>query len=110
MLAAGDLYLGKYTGLYCIGCEDLKSRSELVNDRCPLHPNRDLEQVDEPSWFFKLSKYQQPLLDHFEKNPKFVMPESRRNEVTSFVVSSNDTTPTPRTSLPPWRARNVATA
>ena len=82
----GDIYLGFYEGWYCVGCEELKTEKELLpGGFCPLHPTLQVERVKEPSYFFKLGKYQQPLLDFYEKNPGFIQPESRRNEVLSFV-------------------------
>jgi methionyl-tRNA synthetase len=81
-----DIYLGHYEGWYCVGCEELKTEKELEQpgNVCPLH-KRPVERVKEPSYFFKLSAYQQRLLDHYSKHPSFILPETRRNEVTSFV-------------------------
>ncbi len=80
----GDIYLGKYRGLYCVGCEEFKKEDELVNGKCPEH-NTEPELVEEENYFFALSKYQQALLDHIEAHPDFVQPESRRNEVVAFI-------------------------
>jgi methionyl-tRNA synthetase len=68
-----------------VGCELEKTDSELVNGRCPLHPNADLELIDEENYFFKFSKYQQALLDLYKNNADFVKPEERFNEIKSFV-------------------------
>ncbi|HVO29583.1 MAG TPA: methionine--tRNA ligase [bacterium] len=87
MAAAGDLYLGEFEGKYCVGCEEKKNDSELVDGFCPLHPGRALKTVKEASWYFRMSKYQDRLLEHFAKHPDFVVPESRRNEIVSFVKS-----------------------
>ena len=81
--AAGDIYLGGYAGWYATRDEAFYAESELVNGKAPT--GADVEWVEEPSYFFKLSKYQQPLLDFYEANPDFILPESRRNEVLSFV-------------------------
>jgi methionyl-tRNA synthetase len=83
--ASGDIYKKKYQVKYCVGCELEKTDSELVNGRCPLHPNAELELIDEENYFFKFSKYQQPLLDLYKNNPDFVKPEERFNEIKSFV-------------------------
>lgn len=83
---AGDIYKGEYKGLYCVGCEEFKTEAELVDGKCPLH-DRVPEKRQEENYFFKLSKYQQQLLDHIELNPSFVQPDSRRNEVVSFIKS-----------------------
>jgi methionyl-tRNA synthetase len=81
----GDLYLGDYEGWYCVGCEELKTEKELLpGNLCPLHL-KPVERVREPSYFFRLSRYAQPLLDHYASHPGFIEPETRRNEVVSFV-------------------------
>jgi len=81
-----DIYLGHYEGWYCVGCEELKTEKELEQpgNVCPLH-KRPVERVKEPSYFFKLSAYEQRLLEHYKEHPSFILPETRRNEVTSFV-------------------------
>ena len=81
--AAGDIYLGGYAGWYATRDEAFYQESELVNGKAPT--GAEVEWVEEPSYFFRLSKYQQPLLDFYETNPDFIMPEARRNEVLSFV-------------------------
>ncbi len=84
----GDIYLGAYEGLYCVGCEDFKTEKDLLpGGFCPLHPTMKAELMKEPTYFFKLAKYQDQLLAHYEANPDFIQPESRRNEVVSFVKS-----------------------
>ena len=70
----GDIYKKIYKAKYCVGCELEKTDSELVNDRCPIHPNLELEIIEEENYFFKYSKYQKPLLDFYEKNSDFVIP------------------------------------
>jgi methionyl-tRNA synthetase len=81
---SGDIFTGDYEGLYCVGCEEFKRESELVDGKCPLH-NRVPEKRKEKNYFFKLSKYQKPLLDHISKHPEFIQPESRRNEMVAFI-------------------------
>ena len=92
--AAGDLYLGNYEALYCVGCEDSKTDSQLeemknekgeLEKRCPLHPTQSLKKVAEESWFFRMSKYQSKLLDYIKAHPGFIVPEVRRNEIVSFL-------------------------
>ena len=87
---AGDIYLGNYSGWYSVRDEAYFEESELVRDS--QNPSQKLapsgapvEWVEEPSYFFRLSAYTQPLLDYYEANPGFIMPESRRNEVINFV-------------------------
>lgn len=81
----GEIYKAKYTGLYCIGCEKFITESDLVNDRCPLHPNREVTKQSEENYFFKLSKYIPTLIEAIE-NPKHpnhyqICPEGKRSEV-----------------------------
>ncbi len=81
----GDIYKAKYSVKYCVGCELAKTDSELVENRCPLHPKQDLELREEENYFFRFSKYAPKLLELYEKNPNFVKPASRLNEIKSFV-------------------------
>ncbi len=84
-LENGDIYKKNYQVKYCVGCELEKTDSELEDDKCPVHPNLDLEIIDEENYFFKFSKFQKPLLDMYKANPNFVVPEHRFNEITKFV-------------------------
>ena len=84
----GDLYLDRYEGWYSVRDEAYYEPDELTSaeDGSKLSPQgTPVEWTVEESWFFRLSKYQQPLLDHYAENPEFIMPESRRNEVVRFV-------------------------
>ncbi len=80
----GDIYKGKYEGWYCLSCESYYPDADLVEGMCPVHGTKP-EWLSEENYFFALSKYQDRLLDHFEKNPDFVRPEFRRNEVLNFI-------------------------
>lgn len=84
----GDLSVAEYEDWYCVGCESFKTEKELVQpgNQCPIH-KRPIEKIKEETYFFRLSKYQDQLLELYEKNPGFIEPESRRNEVISFVKS-----------------------
>ena len=81
----GDIYAWVYEGLYCIGCEAFKKESDLVNGTCPDHPNKPLEHLKEKNYFFRLSKYQDRILEFYESHPDFVKPRSRYNEIIEFV-------------------------
>ncbi len=82
----GDIYLGQQKGLYCVSCEEFKEERDLLaGNRCPLHPNVEAEWRDEQNYFFRLSKYQSELEALYQDRPEFIQPESRRNEVLSFV-------------------------
>ena len=83
--AAGDIYEGVYEGWYCVSCEEFKQEKDLVNGNCPLHPTLKPEWIKEKNYFFRLSKYQQPLLDHFAAHPEFLQPDVRRNEILSLI-------------------------
>src|SRR4051812_1964529 len=82
---AGDIYKKSYTGLYCNGCEAFKTEKEIVDGRCPNHPNAPLVQLEEENYFFRLSAFGDRLLAHYEAHPDFIQPESRRNEIISLV-------------------------
>jgi methionyl-tRNA synthetase len=85
--AKGDIYLGEYEGWYCVPCEQFYTEKELgEGNSCPVH-KKPVEKVKEHSYYFRLSKYEKPLLDLYEKHPEFILPEMRRNEVAQFVRS-----------------------
>jgi methionyl-tRNA synthetase len=83
---AGDIYEGDYSGWYCASCEAFYPESQLVDGNCPTH-DRPTEWLEEPSFFFRLSKYAPSLLELYRRRPEFILPDSRRNEVISFVES-----------------------
>ena len=82
---SGEIYEGVYEGWYCVSCEEFKQEKDLVNGNCPLHPTLKPEWIKEKNYFFRLSKYQQPLLDHFAAHPEFLQPDVRRNEILSLI-------------------------
>ncbi len=81
---SGDIYKGEYEGLYCEGCEAYVAEGDLVDGKCPLHQKKP-KRIKEENYFFRLSKYQDQILNHIEANPQFIQPEARRNEVFSFI-------------------------
>jgi methionyl-tRNA synthetase len=81
----GYIYKKNYKTKYCVGCEEEKTDSDLENGRCRVHPNRELEIIEEENYFFAFSKFQDKLLDFYAKNPRFVVPQFRYNEIISFV-------------------------
>lgn len=86
--ANGDIYKDKQKIRYCVGCELEKTDSELdTSGHCLLHPNLELEILEEENYFFRFSKYQQPLLDFYQNHPNFVVPEYRYKEIKQFVAS-----------------------
>ncbi len=85
LLEQGDIYLGTYKGYYCMPCESFFTDSQLgENNTCP-DCGRETSQLEEESYFLRLSKYQDRLLKFIEDNPDFITPESRKNEVLSFI-------------------------
>lgn len=84
--AACDLYQKQYQGLYCTGCEAFLTDQELVDGLCPEHHSHP-ERVSERNWFFRLSRYQQAILDLIESSELRIVPDHRRNEVLSFLSS-----------------------
>ena len=84
MYEKGDIYKGEYEGMYCTPCESFWTESQLVDGKCP-DCGRPVQPAKEEAYFFKLSKYEDKLLELFDKNPEFLMPDSRRNEMIAFV-------------------------
>ena len=104
MTAAGDVYLGSYEGMYCAGCEAFYPESQIKDGKCPEY-GHPVELLRESSYFFRLSKYQQPLLDWIDAHPDAIRPASRRNEVRAFVASGLKDLSVSRTTLRwgiPW--------
>ena len=83
--ANGYIYKKKYQIKYCVGCELEKSDSELVDGKCPLHTNLEIEFIDEDNYFFKFSAFADKLLKFYDANPEFVIPDFRFNEIKAFV-------------------------
>ncbi|MBI3078554.1 MAG: methionine--tRNA ligase [Deltaproteobacteria bacterium] len=82
--ANGDIYLGEYEDWYCTPCETFWTEKELVEGRCP-SCGRPVERLKEASYFFRMSKYEEPLRRHIEAHPEFIQPASRRNEILGFL-------------------------
>ena len=83
-LEAGDIYKKKYKGLYCVGDEMFMKESDLVDGRCPNHPNLELQEIEEENYFFRLSSYQDYLVEYLSQ-PGVITPEWRREEALKFV-------------------------
>ena len=82
----GDIYKGEYEDWYCVPCESFWTELQLKDGNCP-DCGRPVEKLKEESYFFRMSKYEEPLLRHIEEHPDFIQPESRKNEIVSFVKS-----------------------
>ena len=99
MLANNDIYLGSYTGNYCVSCETFFTKTQLgENDTCP-DCGKPTKLVSEESYFLNLKKYSVRLLDFIKNNPDFIVPETRRNEVISFIESGLEDLCVSRTSF-----------
>ena len=83
---AGDLYKKKYQGLYCVGCEAFVTERELTDGKCQIH-QKEPEKVDQENWFFRLSKYSGEIESAIKSDKLKVVPESRKNEILSFIKS-----------------------
>ncbi|MCI8588872.1 MAG: methionine--tRNA ligase [Bacilli bacterium] len=85
MYDKGDIYLGKYEGLYCTPCESFFTESQLVDGKCP-DCGRDVQPKSEEAYFFRLSKYQDQLMEYIDSHPNFIKPESRKNEMINNFI------------------------
>ena len=107
----GDIELKTYEGLYCVSCEAYYTESELAQGNCVIH-QRPAEHVVEQNYFFKLSRYEQRLLDFYESRPDFVQPVTKRNEALGFIRGGLDDFSISRTSINwgvplPWDTDHV---
>jgi len=82
----GYIYKKNYQAKYCVGCEEEKSDSEIVNGECPIHTGRPLEIIEEENYFFKYSAFADKLLKFYAERPDFVIPDFRFNEIKNFVA------------------------
>ena len=98
MYEKGDIYLGKYEGLYCTPCESFWTESQLVDGCCP-DCGRPVEEASEEAYFFKISKYADRLLKNFKENPEFLTPETRSNEMIAFIEQGLEDLCVSRTSF-----------
>lgn len=99
LLSSGDIYLSEYEGDYCVPCESFVTKSKMKEDgTCP-DCGRPTVKLKEEGYFLKLSKYQDQLLEYIQKNPEFIQPESRKNEVVSFIESGLEDLSVSRTSF-----------
>lgn len=100
---AGYIEKGIYNAKYCVGCEMEKQDSDLVDGKCPLHPNKEIENIAEENYFFKFSKLSKKLLEHYDTYPDFVVPAHRQKEIRNFVESDlSDFSISRLTEKMPW--------
>lgn len=102
--ANGDIYKGKYTGMYCVHCEDFWLEKDLEKDSdtdkflCPTH-KKPIEEYAQENYFFKLTKYQEQLKKYIEENPSFISPDYRKNEVLGWIKEGLRDFPISRANL-----------
>lgn len=94
-----DIYLGKYTGIYCDGCEGFITEKDLVGGKCPFHPSKTPRKLTEKNYFFRWSRYEDFLKKYIKAHPGFVLPGSRRNEMLSFLEQGLEDIPISRPSV-----------
>jgi len=94
----GDIYKGDYEGLYCVGCEKFIKEMELEDGKCPLHKTEPT-YLKEESYFFRLSAYQQKLLNFYEENPDFIAPAFRKAEIVNRILEGLNDLSVSRTSI-----------
>lgn len=99
MMAKGDIYKDFYEGNYCVSCETFFPESQLMEGGCCPDCGRATTIVKEESYFFRLSKYEKPLMEYYEAHTDFILPKSRRNEVMSFVKGGLNDLSVTRTSF-----------
>ena len=107
----GYIELGSYAGLYCVSCEAYYAEDELVDGNCPIH-GRPVEYFEEQNYFFKLSEFEQPLLDYYAAHPDFVQPDAKRNEALGLIRQGLRDVSITRTSITwgvtvPWDEAHV---
>jgi methionyl-tRNA synthetase len=98
----GFIYEGTFEGKYCEGCEEYKTEKNLINNKCPLHPNRDILITSETNYFFKWSAFKDYLKNIFDKNPEFVKPKSKFNEMYAMIDEIEDIPVTRRKENLSW--------
>jgi len=99
---SGDIYKAHYKGKYCKGCESAKQDSELVDGKCPDHPTTEIELVEEENYFFKLSKYREPLLKWISETPDFLEPKSKLEELKNLIIGADDISISRTKEKCPW--------
>ncbi|MCD6183241.1 MAG: class I tRNA ligase family protein, partial [Thermovirga sp.] len=99
LLKQGDIYKGTYEGWYCVPCETYFTESQLGEEKVCPDCKRPLQRMTEESYFFRMSKYEKPLLEYYEKNPDAILPRTRYNETVSFIKGGLKDQSISRTSI-----------
>jgi methionyl-tRNA synthetase len=98
----GFIYEGNFEGKYCEGCEEYKTEKNLIDGKCPLHPNREIILTSETNYFFKWSYFRDYLKNLFDENPEFVKPKSKYNEMYAMIDEIEDIPVTRRKENLSW--------
>jgi methionyl-tRNA synthetase len=101
----GHIADGVYQGYYCVGCEGFKLEKDLVDGRCPIHPTREISWLEEPNYFFPLSRFADWLLARYDASPPFVRPPAKLNEIKNVVTDGLQDISVSRARVPwgiPW--------
>lgn len=99
---AGDIYKKSYQGLYCEGCEAMKLEKDLINGACPDHPGKELQEIQEENYFFRLSKYKNEVKNLISSGEYRIEPEMRKNEILAFLENAEDVSFSRQKSKMPW--------
>ena len=102
LVEAGDLYKKSYKGLYCEGCEALKLEKDLINGKCPDHPNKELQEIEEENYFFRLSNYKDQVAKLIRDGVYQIEPEMRKNEILAFLEKAEDVSFSRQKAKMPW--------
>lgn len=102
LLEKGDIYKKHYVGKYCVGCEEFKPETQLVDGKCELHPTLQLQETSEENWFLKITNYKEEILQFVENSKDFLKPASKRNELINLIKNSEDLSVSRRRDLLPW--------
>ena len=102
LMEAGDLYKKSYKWLYCEGCEALKLEKDLIDWRCPDHPNKEIQVIEEENYFFRLSKYRDKVAQLIKDGVYKIEPEIRKNEILQFLEKAEDVSFSRQKSKMPW--------
>ncbi|MDO4713685.1 MAG: methionine--tRNA ligase [bacterium] len=90
LAAAGDIYKKSYQGRYCEGCESMKVDKDLIDGKCPDHPTKQLQEISEENYFFRLSKYKEQVIKLIREDAYLIEPEIRKNEILAFLEKAED--------------------
>lgn len=96
------IYKKSYVGKYCIGCEEFKTESVLINSKCPTHQSLELQEIAEENWFLELKRFSKDILKYVEDSEDFLKPFSKRNELINLIKNAEDISISRRRDLLPW--------